>query len=85
MSRGDTVAEADGNGLAQRPEEAVGVAVVPERLGVAQVGVRVHETDLAAEEAAALGALEESLRAAAVFHRPVEQPGAVGAEQMLSR
>ena len=44
----------------------------------------VHDADLAAEERAALGALEVALRAAVVRGRPVEQARAVGAEQMLA-
>ena len=47
------------------------------------MGVGVHEADLAPEETAALRPLEEPLQTAAVLQGPVEQAGAVGAEQVL--
>ena len=46
--------------------------------------VRVHEADLAAEERAALGALEVPLQPAVVGRRPVEQARAVGTEQVVA-
>ncbi len=46
--------------------------------------MHVHEADLAAEEGAALGALEEALHSAAVLRRPIEEARAVGAHEMLA-
>ena len=67
----------------QRLPERIGLAEHRHRLAVAQVGVDVHEADLAPEERRRLGPPEELLRSAAVGDRPVHQPSAVGEEQVL--
>ncbi len=79
---GDEVPDADGVGLAQRPEEAVRVAIAPQGFRVAQMRMRIHQPDLSTEEGGAFGSSEISLHAAAIFHRPVEQPSAVGRQQI---
>ena len=76
------IAQADRIGLAQRVEAAAPLAEVRQRLRVAQMRVHVHEADLAAEEGAALGALEVALQAALIGERPVEQARAVGRKQV---
>src|SRR5215813_930443 len=52
------------------------------RLRIPQVSVRVEKADLAAEERARLRTLEASLQAAVVRQRSIEEPGAVGGEQL---
>ena len=54
-----------------------------QRLGIAQVGVGVHDADFASEKSAGLGALEQLLGAAAVRQWAVEQARSVGAEQVV--
>ena len=80
---GHDLAQADRVGLAQRVEEALGFADVRQGLRVTQVGVHVHESDLAPEKTGALGPLKVPLRAPVVRQRPVEQARTVGAAQML--
>src|SRR6202044_2264560 len=54
-------ADADRIGLAQGMKECLCLAHVGQRLRVAQMGVRVHQTDLAAEERRGLRPLEDAL------------------------
>ena len=68
----------------QRLPERIGLAQHRHRLAVAQVGVDIHEADLAPEERRRLGAPEDLLRPAVVGHRPVHQPHAVGKQQVLA-
>ena len=67
----------------QRPVEALGVAQHRQRLGVAQVGVHVHDADLPAEEAGRFAALKMRHGPAAVNRRPIHEPRAVGGQQVL--
>ena len=69
-------------GQPQGIEEGFGLAQMGQHLGVAQVGMHVHHADLAAEEGAGLGALEQLLRPATVGQRAIKQAGTVGARQM---
>ena len=67
----------------QRREEFFATADHGQRFGVAQMGVGIHEPDLAAKEGRAFSALEQRHGAAAVAHGLVEQTRAVGPQQML--
>src|SRR3984885_15985687 len=64
-------------------EEALRLSHVRQRLRVAQMGVHVHQPDLAAEERCALCPLEDALRPTVVRNRAVEQARAVGSSQVL--
>ena len=81
---GTTERNADRVGLTQRLEEALRLAHVRQRLRVAQMRVRVHQADLAAEERRRLGALEQPLQAAVIGHRTIEQPHAIRAAQVAA-
>jgi hypothetical protein len=54
-----------------------------EGLGITQMGMGVHDPDLAAEEGAGLGPLEDLHGAAVISGRAVEEPGPVGADEVL--
>ena len=62
---------------AQRVEERLRIAMPCKRLAIAEMGVGVHDADLAAEVTRALGALEVFLDAAVIGHRTVEKTRAV--------
>src|SRR5580700_2286117 len=63
--------------LTQRVVKALRLTDVRQRLGIAQMGVRIHESNLAAKESRRLRSLENALRAAVIGHRPIEKPHAV--------
>ncbi len=67
--RRDDGREGDRRRAPQRLEARVGIAEPSHRLGVPEVRVGVHEPDLAAEERAALRALEVMLRSAVIGGR----------------
>ena len=75
--------QADGIGEHQRPEKPHAVAVTSERLGVAKMRMRVHQSDLAAEKGCGLGALKDLHRSAAIGGGPVKKARAVRANQTL--
>jgi hypothetical protein len=66
-------------------EEALRLAQVGQRLAPAQVGMHVHDADLAPEERAAFGALEQPSAGPPVGHGAVKQARAVRAGQVLAR
>ena len=68
----------------QRVPERVGLAQHRHGLAVAQVGVDVHQANLAPEERGQFSAPEGLLRTAPVGYRPVHQPHAVREEQMVA-
>src|SRR5580700_7512093 len=75
-------AEGDRICLAKCAEKALRLPQMRQRLRIAQMGVRVHKTDLAAEEGRALRSLEDALRSAVVGHRPIEQAHAIRRTQL---
>ena len=64
-------------------EKSLSLSDVRERLGVAQVGMRVHEPDLAAKVGGGLRALKQLLQSAVIGHRAVKQTHAVRCAQVL--
>ena len=72
------LADGDRVDLAERVEKSVRIAEAGERLAVTEMGMGVHDADLPAEVAGALGALEIRLRPAVIGQRTVEQMRAVG-------
>ena len=80
----ETLGDGDRVRHLQRLPQRIGLAQHRHRLAVAQMGVDIHEADLAPEERREFGAAEDPLRAAAIRHGPVHQPDAVGEQQMLA-
>ena len=70
-------------GQAQRMQQGIAPAQRGQRFGPAQVGMHVHQADLAAKKAGAFTALKQPHRPAAVAQRPVKQAQPVGAQQVL--
>ncbi len=68
----------------ERLEEGAVIAEDGHGLGVAQMGVHVHEADFAAEEGRRFGATEDRLRAAAIGDGPVHQARAVRKQEMVA-
>ncbi len=54
-----------------------------QRLRITQMCVHIHQANLATEERRALGSLEETLRAAVIVHRPIEQSHAIRTAQSV--
>ena len=63
-------------------KEALRIAHVRQRLGVAEMSMHIHEPDLAAKERRSLRALEQALAAAVVRQRAIEQTYSVGPAEM---
>src|SRR5438067_4445451 len=78
------LADGDRIDLDECVPQAIGIAADGQRLGIAQVGVNIHEADLASEERRRFRAAEYDLRPAAIGDRPVHEPGAVGKVEMLA-
>ena len=65
-------------------EQATPIAHVRLHLRVAEMGVRVHEADLAPEEGAGLGTLEQARDPSAIRQGAIEQARAVRPPQVLA-
>ena len=68
--------------LDERVPQGICIAQSCHRLAIAQMRMRIHEADLAAEIGRRFGPPEDAFRPASIGDRPVHQPRAIGKEQV---